>query len=109
MTLAGGRLHRSATGQSRLEQKCRCNARSLVRWNHGQPWDGDSSNYLHILARGATHPAYAQPRFGTPCAANAPLAAVQTAPPLSMMGMGDGTMAPAAHPNGPEPAEAGMM
>ena len=31
-----------------------CNARSWVPWNHGAPWDGDSANYLHILARGDT-------------------------------------------------------
>jgi phytanoyl-CoA hydroxylase len=48
-----------------------CNARSLVLWNR-EPWEGDSANYLHILARGDTHLAYAQPKFGTPCAANAP-------------------------------------
>ncbi len=46
-----------------------CNARSLVRWNR-EPWEGEAANYLHILARGDSHMAYAQPRFGTPCAAN---------------------------------------
>jgi ectoine hydroxylase-related dioxygenase (phytanoyl-CoA dioxygenase family) len=49
-----------------------CNARSRVAWNHGMPYQGDSANYLHILARGATHLPYAQPPFGTPCAANRP-------------------------------------
>ena len=28
------------------------------------------ANHLHILAEGDTHLPYAQPRFGTPCAAN---------------------------------------
>lgn len=50
------------------------NARSYTEWGGG--------NAAHILARGATHLPYAQPRFGTPCAANrtvvnsTPLAAV---------------------------------
>jgi phytanoyl-CoA hydroxylase len=40
------------------------------------PWDdeplapGEMGNERHILARGRTHLPYAQPRFGTPCAAN---------------------------------------
>jgi chlorinating enzyme len=46
-----------------------CNARSWVPWNHGAPWEGESANSLHILARGRTHLPYAMPRFGTPCAA----------------------------------------
>lgn len=43
-----------------------CNARSWVPWNHGEPYDGDSANHLHILARGATHLPHAAPNFGTP-------------------------------------------
>ena len=87
-----------------------CNARSLVRWNHGGPWEGDSANYLHILARGDTHLAYAQPKFGTPCAANAPRAAQPSgAPAKSMMGMSNDMMGPAEHPEGPEPETGGMM
>ena len=46
-----------------------CNARSWVPWNHGVPYEGDSANYCHILARGTTHLPYARPKFGTPCAA----------------------------------------
>lgn len=77
-----------------------CNARSLVLWNHGEPWEGDSANYLHILARGRTHMPYAQPLFGTPCAANAPESALDVGPlkPMSMMGMDDGMMGASEHP-----------
>lgn len=46
-----------------------CNARSWAPWNHGIPFEGDSANDQHILARGKTHLGFAQPRFGTPCAA----------------------------------------
>ncbi|MCC7263940.1 MAG: phytanoyl-CoA dioxygenase family protein [Candidatus Latescibacteria bacterium] len=46
-----------------------CNARSWVPWNHGHPYEGEAANYQHILARGATHLPFAQPRFGTSCAA----------------------------------------
>jgi phytanoyl-CoA hydroxylase len=49
-----------------------CNARSWVPWNHGTPWEGPAANYLHILARGRTHLPFAQPKFGTPCAALEP-------------------------------------
>lgn len=82
-----------------------CNARSLVLWNHGEPWEGDSANYLHILARGDTHLAYAQPKFGTPCAANMPRPPKGAAvpPARSMMGMDDGMMGAAEHPNEPDP------
>jgi phytanoyl-CoA hydroxylase len=82
-----------------------CNARSLVLWNHGEPWEGVSANYLHILARGATHLAYAQPKFGTPCAANLRRPKKNDAPAKSMMGMDDGVMGPAEHPEDPEPDE----
>ncbi len=40
------------------------NARSYTEWGGG--------NGQHILARGRTHLPYAQPRFGTPCAATCP-------------------------------------
>jgi phytanoyl-CoA hydroxylase len=49
-----------------------CNARSWVPWNHGAPWEGPAANYLHILGRGRTHLPFAQPKFGTPCAALEP-------------------------------------
>lgn len=42
------------------------NARSWVPWNHGAPYEGEAANDQHILARGATHLAYAAPIFGTP-------------------------------------------
>ena len=56
-----------------------CNARSFTQWGAG--WEPDGKPYStfdpvtllstgsHILARGNTHLPYAQPRFGTPCAA----------------------------------------
>jgi hypothetical protein len=75
-----------------------CNARSLVLWNHGEPWEGDQSNYLHILARGDSHLPYAQPRFGTPCAANQPRPKPDGGAPKSMMGMEDGMMGEGEHP-----------
>jgi ectoine hydroxylase-related dioxygenase (phytanoyl-CoA dioxygenase family) len=70
-------LHRSHTNKSkdRLRRSFvahYCNARSAVPWNHGQPWEGELANYMHILARGTTHLPYGQPKFGTPCAANQP-------------------------------------
>jgi len=67
-------LHRSYPNQTpdrfrRAFVSHYCNARSWVPWNHGAPWDGPAANYLHILARGQTHLPFAQPQFGTPCAA----------------------------------------
>jgi hypothetical protein len=41
--------------QSPQEKLQYCNARSWVPWNHGTPYEGESANYLHILARGTTH------------------------------------------------------
>ena len=72
----GGRIiHWSFSNQSDTPRRAfvghYCNARSLVRWNR-EPYAGEAANYLHILARGQTHMAYAQPKFGTPCAANTP-------------------------------------
>ena len=73
-------LHRSHRNGSQKSRRAfvshYCNARSRVPWNHRGPYEedekGNASNYLHILARGATHLPYAQPKFGTLCAANAP-------------------------------------
>lgn len=55
-----------------------CNARSFTQWTGG-PTDGSvgavidpdtkMANSYHILARGDTHLPFAQPLFGTPCAA----------------------------------------
>ncbi len=39
-------------------------------------WTGEA-NYMHILARGETHLPFAQPVFGTPCAATAHAAAAK--------------------------------
>ena len=41
--------------QSPQEKFHYCNARSWVPWNHGAPYEGESANYLHILARSTTH------------------------------------------------------
>jgi len=55
-----------------------CNARSFTQWGadadnpHGSPTVDPATkmtNASHILARGDTHLPFAQPRFGTPCAA----------------------------------------
>jgi len=46
------------------------NARSFTMWGYEHRLE--CANGKHILARGSTHLPYAKPRFGTPCAANAP-------------------------------------
>ena len=71
-------LHRSHDNRSKTQSRHAfvghyCNARSVVPWNYkANSYEGDSANYLHILARGSTHLPFAQPRFDTPCAANRP-------------------------------------
>ena len=63
------------------------NARSFMTWGGG--------NAEHILARGNTHLPFAQPKFGTPCAANDPARASVSdggAQMSMMMGMPDGRM-----------------
>ncbi len=96
-------LHRSHSNRANYPRRSfvghYCNARSFVPWNHGDPYEGDSANYLHILARGDTHLPYAKPAFGTPCAALSPRrkntsASVQ---PMSMMADDDGMMSPTPH------------
>ena len=67
-----------------------CNARSWVPWNHGEPFEGDSANYLHILARGSTHLPYASPQFGT--RVDLFEQAPPGAPPPRMMGDTEGNM-----------------
>ncbi len=91
----GHLLHRSypnrTTDRWRRSLVCHyCNARSWVPWNHGAPYEGDSANYLHILARGSTHLPFAAPRFGTPVDLYQPSA--NGAPPPRMMGDMDGNM-----------------
>lgn len=55
-----------------------CNARSFTQWGRDEdnPTGFDpathGANGSHILARGDTHLPFAQPRFGTPCAALLP-------------------------------------
>jgi ectoine hydroxylase-related dioxygenase (phytanoyl-CoA dioxygenase family) len=89
-------LHRSHSNRSDRPRRSfvghYCNARSAVPWNHGQPFEGEFANYLHILARGSTHLPYAQPRFGTPCAANQPATPPAAARPMSMMPGDDGML-----------------
>jgi phytanoyl-CoA hydroxylase len=100
-------LHRSYSNRSKTPRRSfvghYCNARSFVPWNHGDPFEGDSANYLHILARGDTHLPYAQPKFGTRCAANTPKAKDKPAQPFSMMGASDGMMTPTPHAKEPDP------
>ena len=88
---AGPVLHRSPT--NRTADRFRrslvghyANARSYTAWgNRGRQ---EMANGQHILARGATHLPFAQPRFGTPCAANRPPEVVPDGAPLSMMADG---------------------
>ena len=84
LVLFGGHVfHRSHQNDSERPRRAfvshYCNARSRVAWNHGNSraqYDdaeaGAARNDQHILARGTTHLPYAQPKFGTLCAANAP-------------------------------------
>lgn len=96
-------IHRSHPNQSKTQSRRSfvghyCNARSLVPWNHGEPFAGDAANNLHILARGGTHLPYAQPRFGTLCAANQPQQFGSRMPrPKTMMGSTSGLMILAVH------------
>ncbi len=90
----GHLLHRSYPNRTkdRTRRAFVChytNARSWVPWNHGRAWDGDSANYLHILARGRTHLPYAKPIFGTPCAA-LEAGATEPTPALTRMMAGQG-------------------
>jgi phytanoyl-CoA hydroxylase len=99
---AGHILHRSHTNRADMPRRSfvghYCNARSVVPWNHGEPFEGEFANNLHILARGNTHLPYAQPRFGTPCAANRSGARSNLKEaPMSMMGASDGMMSPTMH------------
>jgi hypothetical protein len=74
-----------------------------VRWSREHVWEGEGANYQHILARGDSHLPYAQPKFGTPCAANAPRPEKTSGPATSMMGMEDGMMGEMPHAAGPDP------
>lgn len=70
-----------------------CNARSWVPWNHGTPYEGDSANGHHILARGQTHMPFAAPVFGTRVELAAPPEPGAPQTGTVMMGM-DGMMMP---------------
>ncbi len=96
-------IHRSHTNRSERPRRSfvghYCNARSWVPWNHGEPYEGGSANYQHILARGETHLPYAQPKFGTPCAATQPkpVNGSGSARPMSMMPDDTGMMTMTMH------------
>lgn len=93
-------LHRSLRNRSPRFRRAfvghYCNARSFTQWDYGE--GGAIANGRHILARGRTHLPFAQPRFGTPCAANAPGPAAEAAaePAPTMMGDADSGMMDAA-------------
>lgn len=88
-------LHRSHTNLSanrfrRAFVSHYASARSFTMW--GSKARKEPANDLHILARGWTHLPFAQPRFGTPCAANGsrPEAPDGGEPmPMAMMANGD--------------------
>ncbi|MBL8161681.1 MAG: phytanoyl-CoA dioxygenase family protein [Anaerolineae bacterium] len=109
-------IHRSHSNRSKTQSRRSfvghyCNARSFVPWNHGMPYEGDSANDQHILARGSTHLPYAQPRFGTPCAANQPERyGARPAPkkPQSMMPARNGLLIITPHADEPHD-EKGVM
>lgn len=73
----GNILHRSHDNKASVPRRAfanhYCDARSFVPWNAGFPWEGmnegQAANGHHILARGDSHLAFADPKFGTPCAA----------------------------------------
>lgn len=100
-------IHRSHTNNAKDRMRRSfvghyCNARSLVPWNHGNTFEGESANHLHILARGDTHLPFAQPAFGTPCAASEPAEVRKqrraNAKALSMMPDGNDMMSMTPHP-----------
>ena len=70
-----------------------CNARSFTQWNDGDGSDSDPvtlmANQRHILARGDTHLPFAEPRFGTPCAALLPAEERRRESEFAAMMMGD--------------------
>lgn len=94
------RSHRnnSATRSRRAFVTHYCNARSHVPWNYSGVKEGDIGNRYHVLARGASHLPYAQPKFGTLCAANQPEEQrKRRSKPASMMGGSSDIIALAAH------------
>jgi hypothetical protein len=99
---AGHIIHRSHQNRSQRPRRSfvghYCNARSWVPWNHGELYDGPSGNSVHILARGSTHLPFAQPKFGTPCAALSQQPPLETgAPAMSMMAGAGGRLSMTMH------------
>ncbi|MGH2558465.1 MAG: phytanoyl-CoA dioxygenase family protein [Thermomicrobiales bacterium] len=102
---AGHVLHRSKTNftQDRFRRSFvghYCNARSFTQWGADAAMDNihaattidpetKMTNGSHILARGDTHLPFAQPRFGTPCAAQLPPAERRRQSEFAAMMMGD--------------------
>jgi ectoine hydroxylase-related dioxygenase (phytanoyl-CoA dioxygenase family) len=100
-------IHRSHTNHSDAPRRSfvghYCNARSWVPWNHGDPYVGESANEMHILARGQTHLPFAQPAFGTSCAANQPVSqSREPGKPASMMAGDDEMMTLNPHSTDPD-------
>ena len=81
-------LHRSHTNRSADRWRRSfvghyCNARSFTQWDYG--FGEGCTNGRHILARGTTHLPFAQPLFGTPCAATRPAAPEAQGPAATAM------------------------
>ncbi|MBI2941638.1 MAG: phytanoyl-CoA dioxygenase family protein [Chloroflexi bacterium] len=77
------------------------NARAFTCW--GSPDRASPANDLHILARGSTHLPFAQPKFGTPCAANRP-ELTRGGAPAATMGEGDMMATVTVEPSRNDPA-----
>ena len=108
---AGHILHRSHTNRSpdrfrRAFVSHYANARSFTMW--GGPDRQRQTNDRQILARGWTHLPFGQPRFGTPCAANAPPPAADRSGdepmPMTVMADGDEMRSAAQDPQRNDPA-----
>ncbi len=98
------RSHRnlSATRYRRSFVGHYCNARSYTEWDYG--YEPEMANGRHILARGRTHLPFAQPRFGTPCAATEPASGTGRATPApTMMASGSEMMATPTDPDRLDP------
>lgn len=94
--------NRSATRYRRSFVGHYCNARSYTEWDYG--YEPSLANGRHILARGRTHLPFAQPKFGTPCAATEPRAPERSAGPApTMMASGENMMATATEPERLDP------
>jgi phytanoyl-CoA hydroxylase len=108
---AGHVLHRSHTNRSsdRFRRSFvghYANARSFTMW--GSPDRRSAANHAHILARGATHLPFGQPRFGTPVSLRAAPADGGADMPMAMMANpASGDMGVA--PQDPDRNDPGMM